>query len=221
MNIKTLISSTITTISICIVFLLSVIVLSELATELKTKNLHTSVVQNVPSEYQVALVPGTIKYIGGTNIINYYYQFRIKAMTELYQAGNIERIIVSGDNSRANYDEPSTIKEDLVLQGIPEEIIFLDYAGFSTLDSVIRAREIFGQDKLVIVSQAFHNKRAIVLAKDKNIDLYGYDAFDYPLPTGMRIKARERLARIKMWFDVFTNTAPTFLGDPVDMYQSQ
>ena len=133
-------------------------------------------VTEVPHRH-TALVLGTSP-IGMNGGPNRFFTARIRACTELYHAGKIDRILVSGDNRRVDYNEPEEMRQALIVQGIPEEIIFLDYAGFRTYDSVIRAKEIFGQKSLLIVSQKFHNERAIFIAKKKGIDAIGYNAED-------------------------------------------
>lgn len=91
--------------------------------------------------------------------------YRLDAAKELYDAGKIEYILVSGDNSTQQYNETDTMKADLVEMGIPEEKIYGDYAGFRTLDSVVRARDIFGQESYIIITQRFHLERALYLAR--------------------------------------------------------
>jgi len=98
--------------------------------------------KNIPKN-KVGLILGTSKKTRNGNI-NGYYKYRLDAAIELFKSGKIEYLVVSGDNSSTNYDEPTDFKEDLIKAGIPENKIFLDYAGFRTLDSVVRIKEIFG-----------------------------------------------------------------------------
>ena len=107
--------------------------------------------------YHAALVLGTSP-TGRNGGLNRFFQSRIKACAELYHAGKIDRIIVSGDNRHKSYNEPAAMKSALILKGVPADVIFLDYAGFRTFDSVIRAKEVFGQSSFVVVSQRFHNE---------------------------------------------------------------
>ena len=83
---------------------------------------------------------------------------------ELFQAGKISRILVSGDNRRMNYNEPVEMRKALIAHGIPDSVIVMDFAGIRTLDSVIRAKKVFGQDRFTIISQRFHNERALYIA---------------------------------------------------------
>ncbi|GAB4166567.1 MAG: ElyC/SanA/YdcF family protein [Winogradskyella sp.] len=158
---------------------------------------------------KVGLLLGTGKYAANGNI-NLFYKYRIDAAVELYKAGKIEYILVSGDNSRKDYDEPSDFKKDLIAKGIPEDKIFLDYAGFRTLDSVVRAKEIFGQSSITIISQKFHNQRAIYIAKQFSIDAVGFNAKDV-----YNSHFREYLARSKASLDLVFNVQPKFLGEKI------
>lgn len=102
------------------------------------------------------------------------------------------------------------MRADLIAAGIPEEKIYGDYAGFRTLDSVVRARDIFEQEKYTVISQKFHLERAIVLARLKGIEVYGYTAKDVPVRISPRVWIRERLARVKMLIDILVGEKPKF-----------
>lgn len=169
------------------------------------------------SEGRTALVLGTAKYaIGGGH--NQYYTHRINAAAELYHSGRLGFIIVSGDNATKAYDEPSAMKADLVELGVPEDRIYCDYAGFRTLDSVERVKAVFSQNKIVVVSQSFHNERALYIARSKGIDAVGYNAQDVSRSYGLRTQMREKLARVKVLLDLHVlRTKPRFYGDPVDI----
>jgi SanA protein len=147
--------------------------------------------------------------------MNPYYTHRIDAAVNLYRAGKIEFILVSGDNGTLYYNEPVTIKKDLVQAGIPEERIFLDYAGFRTLDSMVRAKAIFGLDSVTVISQEFHNERAIYLAEKKGLAAIGYNALDIEGRHGMKVHFREYFARVKVFLDLLLNTQPRYYGDQV------
>lgn len=163
---------------------------------------------------RVGLLLGTAKYYkdGG---INLYFQYRIDAAVELFKSGKIDYILVSGDNRSLNYNEPITFKKELVKRGIPPEVIFLDYAGFRTLDSVIRAKEIFQQEEITIISQQFHNERAIYIAENKGIKAIGYNAKDIGSTDGLKMKFREYFARTRAFLDVTFNVKPKFYGDKI------
>lgn len=145
---------------------------------------------------------------------NYYFDYRIEAAARLFQAGKIDYILVSGDNHDRDYDEPSCMRDSLVAHGVPADRIVLDYAGFRTLDSIVRAKEIFGRDSLTIISQKFHNERAIYLAKSSGISAVGYNARDVSRwDKYIKIHGREYLARVKMFLDLLTDKQPRFLGE--------
>ena len=172
-------------------------------------------VDSIPKN-KVGLVLGTIKELSNGHI-NLYYLYRINATVELYNAGKIDFVLISGDNSRKDYDEPSDFKNDLIQKGIPEEQIFLDYAGFRTLDSVIRAKEIFGQDSITIISQKFHNERAVYLAQCHGIEAVAYNAKDVTSRYGLKTRLREYLARVNASLDVVLNTEPKFFGKKIEI----
>lgn len=162
----------------------------------------------------VGLLLGTSpKLKNGNN--NQYFDYRILAAVELYKAGKIKYILISGDNRREDYNEPEEMKKALMQKGIPEKSIYLDYAGFRTLDSVVRAKEVFGQNRLTIISQRFHNERAIYLAEKNGINAIGYNAKDVNAYSGLKTNIRELFARVKMFIDLATDKQPHFLGEKI------
>ncbi|WP_044403436.1 vancomycin high temperature exclusion protein [Lacinutrix sp. Hel_I_90] len=170
-------------------------------------------VNDIP-KHKVGLVLGTIKTLSNGSI-NLYYKYRVDATVALFKANKIEFILVSGDNGNTLYDEPSTFKEDLIKKGIPENKIFLDYAGFRTLDSIVRAKEIFGLTHLIIISQKFHNERAIYLARQHSIEAIGFNAKELRGRYSLKTNLREQLAKTKAVFDVYFNIKPKFLGEKI------
>ena len=172
-------------------------------------------VTEVPKN-KVGLVLGTSNRLAGGGS-NPYYTNRIKATLELFKAGKIDYILVSGDNSTQYYNEPTVFKKDLVQGGIPSEKIFLDYAGFRTLDSMVRAKHIFGLDSVTIISQKFHNERAIYLAEKKGLYAIGFNADGISLNQGLKVQIREYFARVKVFIDLALNTQPKFFGDKIEI----
>ena len=161
---------------------------------------------------EVGLLLGTSKYAYGRP--NSYFVNRINAAVELYRAGKVKYILVSGDNSRESYDEPQDMKEALIAAGVNAEDIYLDYAGFSTLDSVVRASEVFNIESLTVISQQFHCERAIYIARAHGIEAVGYAAKDVSGASATRVKFREYLARAKAIMDVaIIGTEPQYYGD--------
>lgn len=165
---------------------------------------------------KVGLFLGTGKILSNGRL-NLYYKYRIEAAVELFKSGKVDYIIVSGDNSTKDYDEPSTIKEDLIKNGIPESKIYLDYAGFRTLDSVVRCKKIFGQSSITVISQQFHNERAIYIAKRKGIEVVGFNAKEVNSYYGFKTRLREKFARVKMILDLTFGKKPKFLGEKIEI----
>lgn len=163
---------------------------------------------------EVGLLLGTSKFVSNGNV-NAYYQYRINATVKLYNAGKIKYVLISGDNGTVNYDEPTSMKNDLIAAGIPTEAIYLDYAGFRTLDSVIRAQKVFGQSKFTIISQPFHNERALYIAHSHGLDAVGFNAKKVGKSYGVKTQMREYMARCKMMIDLTFNKGPKFLGEPI------
>ena len=147
---------------------------------------------------------------------NLYFRYRIEAAVALFQAGKVEYLLVSGDNHRRGYDEPTEMKDSLVRAGVPADRIVCDYAGFRTLDSIVRAREVFGQTRVTVISQEFHNQRAIYLARHRGLDAIGFNARAVGGRSEWRTACREQLARVRTLLDVYVlRTKPRFLGPKV------
>lgn len=164
---------------------------------------------------KVAVVLGTSSHLINGNK-NRYFEYRMDAAAELYHLKIVEYVLVSGDNRQKNYNEPIAMQKALKKRGVPEENIVLDYAGFRTFDSMIRAKEVFGQAEFVVVSQKFHNERAVYIARHSGIDVWGYNASDVEVSAGLKTKLREVLARAKMMLDLYVlNTEPHFLGEKI------
>ena len=120
--------------------------------------------------------------------------------------------MISGDNGRRGYNEPESMRSDLIRAGIDSTVLFLDYAGFRTFDSIKRLKEIFGQDSVTIISQAFHNERAIYIAGKEGITAIGFNARDVGGGEGFRTAIREKLARVKVFLDQAFGKKPRFLA---------
>ncbi|QDP85035.1 hypothetical protein FNJ88_05475 [Chryseobacterium sp. SNU WT5] len=181
--------------------------------ERETKDYVTSDLSTLPQE-KTGLLLGTSKTLRNGRPNAYFFN-RIKAASQLYQSGKIQNIIVSGDNSTKNYNEPEDMKNELIKAGVPEEKIFEDFAGFRTLDSVVRAKEIFGQPSFIIISQRFHNERAVFLAHKYGIKAYGYNAKDVNIYAGIKTTMREKLARAKVFIDFLFEVEPKFGGKKI------
>ncbi len=171
-------------------------------------------IENLPSN-KVGLILGTSPYKG-----NQYFKNRIDAAVLLFFSGKIKCILVSGDNHTEGYDEPRAMKKLLVARGIPDSCITLDYAGFRTLDSIVRCKEVFGQNEFTIISQEFHNERALFIAEKYKINAIAYNAKDVTGYFGFKIPFRECFARVLCVIDLYIlNTRPHFLGEKVNLNQ--
>ncbi|MCG8476045.1 MAG: YdcF family protein [Cytophagales bacterium] len=173
-----------------------------------------SSLRQIPSN-KVGLVLGTSKFLRKGSI-NPYFSYRVDAVIRLYKNKKIDYVLISGDNSTESYNEPRYFLQELVKQGIPKDRIFLDFAGFRTLDSVVRAHKVFGQSKFTIISQPFHNQRAVYIARFNGLNAVAYNAQDLPSDRAFKVLLREKFARVKMFLDLYVlGTAPKFLGKPV------
>jgi SanA protein len=171
-------------------------------------------IKKVPKT-KVGLILGTSRYTIDNKPNQFFYN-RIDAAVELYKKKKIKYILVSGDNSESSYNEPREMYKVLVKKGIPKSKIFLDFAGFRTLDSIIRTNKIFGQDSFIIISQEFHTKRAVYIARNKNIKAFGYNAKSTKVITGLQTRFREFFARTIMFYDLYIiNKKPKFLGEKI------
>ncbi|MFE2150886.1 vancomycin high temperature exclusion protein [Streptomyces lavendulae] len=141
-----------------------------------------------------------------------YLANRLDAAVELYRAGKVKVVLVTGDNSRREYDEPDAMRTYLTAHGVPDERVVSDYAGFDTWDSCVRAREIFGVRRAVLVSQGFHIHRAVALCQAAGVDAYGVGVDDAHDATWYYGGAREVFAAGKAALDAVLRPDPTFLG---------
>lgn len=161
---------------------------------------------------QVGLVLGTSPILSNGRP-NLYFESRMAATAELFHAGKVNHLILSGDNGTKKYNEPEAMQQALLELGIPKERLTLDYAGFRTLDSVVRCQKIFGQDSFTIISQKWHNHRALFIA-----NYYGLNAVAYNAPKVInathKATNREYLARVKAVLDIYIlRKGPKFLGE--------
>ena len=175
--------------------------------------LYSDIVQ-IPSR-KIGLVLGTSKNNSrGTS--NLYFSYRIQAAFQLYKAHKIQYLLLSGDNHMEGYDEPSDMRDALIALGVPDSCIVLDYAGFRTLDSVVRCAEVFGEDSVTIISQVFHNQRALFIANKMRIHAIGFNAKEVNKHYSFKTQMREYFARVKCVLDIFIlHTTPKFLGSKI------
>ena len=160
---------------------------------------------------QAALVLGAQVYADGRPSI--MLADRVSAAAELYEADRVDKLLLSGDHGRVQYDEVAAMKRILLGRGIPAEDIFTDHAGFDTWDSAQRAKRVFDVDSVVVVTQKFHMARALYDARHAGLDATGYvaDKRQYGKIMG-KLRLRKAAARVKTLGDVVTGADPHFLG---------
>lgn len=199
---------------LCLLVILMVVLACNYYVESKAKGKLYDSVSEIPYR-KVGLVLGTSPYRadGGANL---YYRNRMSAAAQLYAEHKVSYILVSGDNHRHEYNEPEYMRRSLIALGVPDSVIVLDYAGFRTFDSMVRAKKVFGQDCVTVISQAWHNQRAVFIAQHHDLDAIGYNAADvYNSKSYMKSHTRELLAKTKVVLDVLIGKQPKFLGEPV------
>ncbi|AML59312.1 outer membrane permeability protein SanA [Serratia rubidaea] len=166
-------------------------------------------VQQLPDR-QVGVVLGTAKYYR-TGVINQYYRYRMQGAINAYNSGKVKYLLLSGDNALQSYNEPMTMRRDLIAAGVAPSDIVLDYAGFRTLDSIVRTRKVFDANDFIIITQRFHCERALFIALHMGIQA---QCFAVPSPKNMlSVRVREIFARLGALNDLYIlKREPRFLG---------
>jgi vancomycin permeability regulator SanA len=142
-----------------------------------------------------------------------YLAHRLDTAAELYRTGKAKVVLVTGDNSRVEYDEPDAMRTYLTERGVPDERIVSDYAGFDTWDSCVRAKEIFGVERALLVSQGFHIRRAVALCRSAGVEAYGVGVAEPHDATWYYGGVREMFAAGKASLDAVFRPDPKFLGE--------
>lgn len=171
--------------------------------------------QKIPSVY-TGIVPGARVYSDGR--LSHMLEDRVVSAAQLYKAGKIHKILLTGDHGNKEYDEVKAMRLYLRRLGVPEADIFLDHAGFTTYDSLYRARDIFGVKDCIVVTQRFHLPRSVYTARKLGLDCYGFIADRRPYTTRSHgwSKFREFFSKIKAWIQVnVTRPKPRFLGEKI------
>ena len=154
----------------------------------------------------VGLLLGTTPQARLTRITNYFFIYRIDAADQLYTAGKIEKILISGDeNSLDGVNEPECMRDSLVARGVPASAIILDGKGYRTINSIVNANKVFGLKSFTIISQKFHNERAIYQAEHLGLDVEDIQAYNAEMPKARRAfltTIREYFARVKLFMDL-------------------
>ena len=143
---------------------------------------------------------------------------RLRRSVELYEAGAAPKLLMSGDHSRKGYDEVDAMKSFAIEAGIPSEDVFMDHAGFSTYESMVRAKEIFQAKKIIIVTQEYHLYRAIYIAEQLGMEAYGVSSNYRRYRNQSDMNTREVLARVKDVFSCIFWPEPTYLGETIPVW---
>ncbi len=179
---------------------------------IRTEDEIYSSIDEVPEAYTVIVLGASVKSNGNLSTM---LEDRVKSALQLYRAGKVERFLLSGDNGTKEYNEPKAMKEYLLERDIPEDHIYLDYAGFDTYDSMYRAKEVFGVEKAIIVTQGFHLPRAVFIAKNLGLDYKGYIGDKHIYEREETNQRRELLANVKAYLELIFHKEPTYLGSKI------
>lgn len=165
----------------------------------------------------VGMVLGTSKKVA-PNQPNLHFEHRLEAAAKLYHAGKVKHLLVSGDRDSEYYNEPRDMTIKLMELGVPSNAITADNAGYRTLDSVIRARRVFGLRRMTVISDDFHVARALFIAEREGIDAVALRSEPVELKLSFKARTREWLARVKAVLDLYIlDTEPSLLGEPVEI----
>ena len=171
--------------------------------------------EDIPPSYTVIVLGASVKANGNLSII---LKDRVESALFLYNEGKVKRFLLSGDNGTKEYNEPKAMKAYLIERGVPEDHIFLDYAGFDTYDSIYRASAVFQVNDAIVVTQNFHLPRALYIAEDLGLNYVGYIGDKHIYAHEESNKKRELLANVKAYLELTFNNEPTYLGAkiPID-----
>ena len=204
-------------ISIVCIFLVLVMTICVFYTNKRVLEVGSSYIlkpDNAPQS-EAILVLGA--YVSPDGTISQMLEERLKVGYELYEKGKASKIIVSGDHGRKDYDEVNAMKKFYLDKNVPAENVFMDHAGFTTYESMYRARDIFKADKVIVVTQEFHLPRAIFIARELGIEAYGVVASsgNYSDLVILSNNIRETIARSKAFVSALIKPKPTFLGETI------
>lgn len=168
--------------------------------------------------HHVGLLLGTCKTTHDHKTINPFWKYRLMAAYELWKAKKIDKILISGDIGWHGYNELEDFHDAFLAMGVPDSVMVFDFTGFRTHDSVIRCKKVFGQKSVTIISQKFHNERALYIAKYYGLDAVGYNAKDVTFKEGLYNAVREKLARVLMFNDLYViHKQPHLLGKKMEI----
>jgi vancomycin permeability regulator SanA len=217
-NIMKLAKALFIVIAAMVVLAVIVVAIINLHVKAKTSD-RVYVVSTVPrDDYDAALVLGCGVY--NNEYPSPLLRERLDAAVELFHEGVVNKLIMSGDHGQDNYNEVAVMKQYAIDEGVPSEAIFMDHAGFSTYESVFRARDIFMADSVLIVSQEYHVYRALYVAEALGLEAYAVSADKTRLSGQTARDLREILARNKDFIFSIIKPEPTYLGEPISLDQS-
>ena len=197
-------------ISLFVLMMIVILVCDVLVTNSAKGKIHDNIEDVEATDYGLLLGTTPITRIG--NRENLFFRYRIEATVNLYRNGKIKKVLVSGAEKSLNgIDETQSMKQALVAQGVPSDIIILDGQGYRTIESVVRMNKVYGIKSCVIISQQFHNERALYLAEHLDLDIENLQAYNAVSPSAeiaLMTYVREYLARVKMFMDIFLNKYP-------------
>ena len=148
---------------------------------------------------------------------NPYFFYRMEAAANLYHSGKVHYLIASGDNRTQWYNEPEQMRQELIRLGVPDSVIYIDQSGFRTLDSVIRCKQVFGQDSFTVVSQRFHNQRAVYIARQLGLNAVAFNARDLESQGGNNLRIREWFAKVNVFLDQLLKKQPPYTGERIEL----
>ena len=163
---------------------------------------------------EVGLVLGAAP-IGPEGGANRYFEYRLDAAALLWRSGRVNFLLVSGNREGPDYDEPTAMRAGLLKRGVPAEAIYRDFAGVRTYDSLVRARDVFGQTRLIVVSQRFHLSRAIFLARQAGVEAWGLEARDVDRAYSLVTELRRYPSALRACWDAWVGTALHDGGTPI------
>lgn len=197
------------------IFCVFVVIISNFIVNNNAKNKVFSSTINIPKN-KVGLLLGTSKILEG-GVKSSFFTYRVEATIELYNAKKIDFIVISSSYETQHNDNPQDFKNELLKNGVPENKIYLDYGGHRTLNSVFRIKEVFGQSSVTMISQEFHNERAIYLAEHFGITAIGFNAKDVTNRLGLKTQIREYFARVKLFVDLVFDLKPNFVNEKIEI----
>ncbi len=165
---------------------------------------------------QAALVLGTSHRLRDGSANPYFFN-RMEAAANLYHSGKVQYLIASGDNRTKWYNEPEQMRQELIRLGVPDSVIYLDQAGIRTLDSVIRCKKVFGQNSFTVVSQRFHNQRAVYIAQQHGLSAVALNARDLEGQGEHKLRIREWFAKVNVFLDHIMKKQPPYTGERIEL----